>query len=70
LIDLAGSEAVSKTKATGARKKYYLFLILKNNKREGDNINKSLLALSNCIRKLSEKSNYVSYRDSKLTRLL
>ncbi len=40
-------------------------------KREGENINKSLLALSNVIRKLSTKEgNYINYRDSKLTRLL
>lgn len=40
---------------------------------EGSNINKSLLALGNCINILSEKSkkgSHVPYRDSKLTRLL
>ena len=42
---------------------------------EGANINKSLLALGNCINALHEnntsgKNNYVPYRDSKLTRLL
>ena len=42
---------------------------------EGANINKSLLALGNCINSLSEKSekfqqNFIGYRDSKLTRLL
>lgn len=42
---------------------------------EGSNINKSLLALGNCINSLTEKSkkgvnNFVPYRDSKLTRLL
>ena len=43
---------------------------------EGANINKSLLALGNCINALTaptkdmQKSNYVCYRDSKLTRLL
>ena len=50
---------------------------------EGANINKSLLALGNCINALSDISrkqnssthfgnnaNYVCYRDSKLTRLL
>ena len=41
---------------------------------EGANINKSLLALGNCINALSEKkanpSGFVCYRDSKLTRLL
>ena len=40
---------------------------------EGSNINKSLLALGNCINILSEKNkkgSHVPYRDSKLTRLL
>ena len=46
---------------------------------EGANINKSLLALGNCINAQSEQHNsdrpnktsiYVPYRDSKLTRLL
>lgn len=41
--------------------------------REGANINRSLLALGNCINVLTEKhsgSTFVPYRDSKLTRLL
>eukprot|EP00347_Sterkiella_histriomuscorum_P012986 403366452 len=65
LVDLAGSEGVSKTKSQGLRQ------------REGANINKSLLALSNVIYKLSQKSQqqsqknvYINYRDSKLTRIL
>src|SRR5574343_1322433 len=40
---------------------------------EGANINKSLLALGNCINILSDKTKagaFVPYRDSKLTRLL
>jgi len=45
---------------------------------EGANINKSLLALGNCINALSDlkqkansnPSGFVTYRDSKLTRLL
>ncbi len=63
LIDLAGSERASRTNNRGMR------MI------EGANINKSLLALGNCINALHEnntsgKNNYVPYRDSKLTRLL
>jgi kinesin family protein 18/19 len=40
---------------------------------EGANINRSLLALGNCINALGDKKKkgaYVPYRDSKLTRLL
>lgn len=59
LIDLAGSENVSKAKTDGIRMK------------EGSNINKSLLALSNVISKLSANpKSFVNFRDSKLTRLL
>ncbi len=63
LIDLAGSERAAKTNNRGIR------LI------EGANINRSLLALGNCINALHEnnsrsQTNYVPYRDSKLTRLL
>ena len=58
IIDLAGSQCISKTKAEGLARK------------EGQNINKSLLFLSNIIRGLSQKENVVNYRDSKLTRIL
>lgn len=63
LIDLAGSERASQTLNRGIR----LF--------EGAQINKSLLALGNCIKALVKnwthhKKEYVPYRDSKLTRLL
>ncbi len=38
---------------------------------EGAHINRSLLALANCINALgSNASNYINYRDSKLTRIL
>lgn len=40
---------------------------------EGANINRSLLALGNCINALGDtgkRGKYVNYRDSKLTRLL
>lgn len=61
LVDLAGSERAANTKNSGQR------LV------EGANINRSLLALGNCINALGEKGNkgnFVPYRDSKLTRLL
>lgn len=60
-IDLAGSERASASANRGARL------------REGANINRSLLALANCINALSrkaEKNMNVNYRDSKLTHLL
>ncbi|KZW04054.1 kinesin-domain-containing protein [Exidia glandulosa HHB12029] len=61
IIDLAGSERASATKNMGQR------MI------EGANINKSLLALGNCINALCEsgtRSRHIPYRNSKLTRLL
>jgi len=59
LVDLAGSERQGKTGATGDRLK------------EATKINLSLSALGNVINQLVEgKSQHVSYRDSKLTRLL
>lgn len=58
LTDLAGSERAKKTKNRGKRL------------QEGAHINRSLLALGNCINALSGGAKYVNYRDSKLTRLL
>lgn len=62
LIDLAGSERAASTQNRGSRL------------REGANINKSLLALANCINALSQSGSSipqrVKYRDSKLTHLL
>lgn len=58
MIDLAGSERASATGCTGARF------------AEGANINKSLLALGNCINSLADGHRHIPYRDSKLTRLL
>lgn len=61
LVDLAGSERQKKTKAEGDRLK------------EGININRGLLCLGNVISALGDENNrtgFVPYRDSKLTRLL
>ncbi|KAF7264631.1 hypothetical protein GWI33_022936 [Rhynchophorus ferrugineus] len=58
MIDLAGSERANKTKNRGKRL------------QEGAHINRSLLALGNCINALAGGARYVNYRDSKLTRLL
>lgn len=60
IIDLAGSERAAATKNRGIRL------------NEGANINKSLLALGNCINALCDprRRNHIPYRDSKLTRLL
>lgn len=65
IIDLAGSE---KIQTLNTAKKML----------EGANINKSLLALGNCINILAENSKkgmngstvHIPYRDSKLTRIL
>ncbi|XP_052872490.1 kinesin-like protein KIF18A [Anopheles cruzii] len=58
MIDLAGSERAASTKGLGLRFK------------EGANINKSLLALGNCINKLADGLKHIPYRDSNLTRIL
>lgn len=58
MIDLAGSERAASTKCIGTRFK------------EGASINKSLLALGNCINKLADGSKHIPYRDSNMTRIL
>nr|GMD49687.1 kinesin-like protein KIN-8B [Ipomoea batatas] len=62
LVDLAGSERASETNSVGKKL------------RDGANINRSLLALANCINALGKQQKkglaYVPYRNSKLTRIL
>jgi len=58
LIDLAGSEKVSKTHAMGITLE------------EAKKINLSLSNLGNVIYALANNSDYIPYRDSKLTRIL
>ncbi|OZJ04833.1 hypothetical protein BZG36_02322, partial [Bifiguratus adelaidae] len=61
LIDLAGSERAAASRNRGDRM------------LEGANINRSLLALGNCINALcdvTKREQHIPYRDSKLTRLL
>ena len=60
LCDLAGSEKLKKTNATGDRMK------------ESVNINQSLSSLANCIQALSENKRgaQIPYRNSKLTQIL
>ncbi|GLH15145.1 Kinesin-like protein Klp68D [Gryllus bimaculatus] len=58
MIDLAGSERGAATGGKGVRFS------------EGSNINKSLLALGNCVDALAEGHKHIPYRNSKLTRIL
>lgn len=59
LIDLAGSERGADTKSHNRQRRM-----------EGAEINKSLLALKECIRALDSNSSHVPYRASKLTLVL
>lgn len=59
LADLAGSEKIGKTGATG------------ETLEEAKKINQSLSTLGNCINALTKsKRGYIPYRDSKLTHIL
>ncbi len=59
LIDLAGSERGADTKSHNRQRRM-----------EGAEINKSLLALKECIRALDSNSTHIPYRASKLTLVL
>lgn len=58
LVDLAGSQKVSKTRATG------------DTLEQAKKINLSLSCLGNVIHSLTTGSDHIPYRDSKLTRIL
>ncbi|EKF38055.1 mitotic centromere-associated kinesin (MCAK), putative, partial [Trypanosoma cruzi marinkellei] len=58
-VDLAGSERASETSTND-----------RQTRQEGAEINKSLLALKECIRALDEKKKHVPFRGSKLTEIL
>jgi len=58
LVDLAGSEAVGKAGNQGSLK------------LEGISINQGLLALSNCIRAVIQKSQHIPVRNTALTIVL
>ncbi|KAF5292020.1 hypothetical protein FQA39_LY14137 [Lamprigera yunnana] len=58
LIDLAGSENISRSGAVEKRA------------REAGNINQSLLTLGRVIKALAEKNTHIPFRESKLTRIL
>lgn len=59
LVDLAGSERAADTQTNS-----------KQQQLEGAEINKSLLALKECVRALDKKSSHVPFRSSKLTMVL
>jgi hypothetical protein len=58
LVDLAGSERIKKSDVGGERRE------------EAIAINTSLSTLGKCINGLAEKSLHISYRESKLTKIL
>ncbi len=59
LVDLAGSERAQDTQSNNRQRRI-----------EGAEINKSLLALKECIRAIDAKSSHVPFRASKLTMVL
>ena len=60
MVDLAGSEKTSINSSNPNKER----------QNEGKNINKSLLALGQCINALATKNKFIPWRNSKLTRIL
>jgi kinesin family member 2/24 len=59
LVDLAGSERAADCQSNNRQRRL-----------EGAEINKSLLALKECIRAMDNKASHVPFRASKLTMVL
>ena len=59
LVDLAGSERAQDTESNN-----------KQRRKEGAEINQSLLALKECVRAMDSKSSHLPFRQSKLTMAL
>lgn len=59
LVDLAGSERAQQTQSNNKQRRI-----------EGADINKSLLALKECIRAMNDGASHVPFRGSKLTLVL
>jgi hypothetical protein len=73
-IDLAGSERGADRGDADKQTRYFYLVCIDANffsyRMEGSEINKSLLALKECIRALDQDSRHLPFRQSKLTQVL